>query len=248
MIISNTPIIEPISKSFWPAFGNQGNLSIATIPGLYCDYDLRVGVTLNGSDISAISCQQGNENMIQATAADQPLFIATDSDFNNQPSAEFDGVTETMTSDYASAFEQPNTIFVVGKQAVTGAGQQFFWDGRTSTNRHFFLDNDNPMQMGDNNTDINGANANTNAYIFAGRWALLANFYLDGVLQGSGDTQTGGQSFDGFQLAARNGGAANFANWKFTRLLFYFRGLNNSELNAIGTELAGIYGQSWALI
>ena len=64
--------------------------------------DLGSGVTLNGSDVSAITDRSGNShNIDQTTGSQQPLFIASDQ--NGKPSMQFDGVSESIISTEASS-------------------------------------------------------------------------------------------------------------------------------------------------
>ena len=64
--------------------------------------DLGSGVTLNGSDVSAITDRSGNgHNIEQTTPADQPLFVASAQ--NSLPGMEFDGVSEFMNSTEAAS-------------------------------------------------------------------------------------------------------------------------------------------------
>lgn len=68
--------------------------SIATIRAWY---RADLGVTLNGSTVSAWADQSGNAyNLTQSTAGQQPLYSASDAAWSNKPSIAFDGVDDVL--------------------------------------------------------------------------------------------------------------------------------------------------------
>lgn len=89
-------------------------------PGTVADLELwldaSVGITLNGSDVSAWADQSGNGNdATQGTASAQPAFNSTG--LNGFPTVEFDGVDEFLICDgVVPAFvgeDLPHTMFFV---------------------------------------------------------------------------------------------------------------------------------------
>jgi len=86
--------IHNVVRSRPSFFLNLGGFSPSDISNLIVDYDASLGITLNGDDVSDWDDQSGNSNdLAQTTASKQPLFIASDSDFNNNPSLSFDALT-----------------------------------------------------------------------------------------------------------------------------------------------------------
>ena len=58
-----------------------------------------LGITLNGADVSAWADQSGQGNhFVQATEADQPVYDATNSAFNDQATLQGDAVSEHLES------------------------------------------------------------------------------------------------------------------------------------------------------
>ena len=69
--------------------------SPSDIAGLVLWLDANVGITLNGSDVSAWDDQSGkSHDFAQATASAQPAYDATG--FNGKPTVTFDGISEFM--------------------------------------------------------------------------------------------------------------------------------------------------------
>lgn len=63
-----------------------------------------LGITLNGTTVSAWADQSGNElDFSWPTAAAQPTYTAIDSNWNDKPSLSFDGVNDILASDASSS-------------------------------------------------------------------------------------------------------------------------------------------------
>lgn len=94
-----------------------------TISGLYGWYRSDLGITLNGSTVSAWADQSGNgRNLTQSTGSKQPTYNATDSQYNNKPSLTFTSGSATVLTN--SSFTWTTfTVFLVCK--VTAAGYYF---------------------------------------------------------------------------------------------------------------------------
>jgi hypothetical protein len=85
-------------------------------------------ITLNGADVSQWSDRSGNgRHLLQATAADQPLYVASGGP-NNAPYVEFDGVSEYLRGTWVLA--QPVHVFAVALPTVGGGVHNtYLWDG-----------------------------------------------------------------------------------------------------------------------
>ena len=99
------------------------SLASATFPMYGASAMYSVGATLNNvafgtsqwNDISG----NGN-NVVQATAALQPAYNATDAAYNNQPTLSFSAVANTVISGGSITHAQPYTIIFVGEADLSG--------------------------------------------------------------------------------------------------------------------------------
>lgn len=105
-----------------------------------------VGIALSGSDVSQWDDQSGGSNhATQGTGADQPLFIASDSAFNNEPVVEFDRVSEHLLADGVSGVQNGNdlayTVIMVLAAATSAVNGQAFvnWGGSSDTLNYSYI-------------------------------------------------------------------------------------------------------------
>lgn len=90
----------------------------ASISGIVAWFRADLGITLNGSNISAWADQSGNgNNLSQGTAAKQPPQPATNASYNNQ--LVFSTNATTFLSLATLTLAQPFTILFVGKSTTT---------------------------------------------------------------------------------------------------------------------------------
>jgi hypothetical protein len=83
----NGIVLTPAETAFAPT----------DISGLEAWYKSGVGVTLNGSDVSQWDDQSGNaRHLTQGTAANQPLYNATDANWNGLASITFNGTSDFL--------------------------------------------------------------------------------------------------------------------------------------------------------
>jgi hypothetical protein len=112
--------------------------SLPQLPNFAAWYRADLGVTLNGSTVSAWADQSGsgdsNRNLAQATAGNQPTYVAADSTFNGQPTLSFGGAHWLVSGTWASPPSAPTTVYLVGK-FTSIAAQSVILDGNNSTNR-----------------------------------------------------------------------------------------------------------------
>lgn len=120
------------------------------------------GVTLNGTDVSQVTCKTGSKTLAQSSAGPQPAYVASDANFNSQPTATFtaDDLNEPAAdNDYKNLFAPTvlgGTYFCVFRGNTTAttlrvllytggssnavAGVRLAWQGSTGT---VFLDMSN---------------------------------------------------------------------------------------------------------
>lgn len=110
----------------WPGGSSFSPLSLSPVLWLRAD----LGVTLNGSNVSAWADQSGtgdsNKNATQGTAAKQPLFTAANAALNNKPTigdAHGSGRAAMLaTGVWSSAPAYPLTILSVYARSRSAAG------------------------------------------------------------------------------------------------------------------------------
>jgi hypothetical protein len=122
-------LAHPLSLSD-PAFVARTNPSVPFAPtdlsGLVGWYKSGVGITLNGSNVSQWDDSSGNGNHAShATAGAQPLYNATDANFNNQATLTFDGTSDHLfanglLSSIINGTDVPFTIVMAVKPVLSG--------------------------------------------------------------------------------------------------------------------------------
>lgn len=219
----------------------------ASVGTLGQDFDLRYNVTLNNLDVEEIgdnyTINTPNDPLVQANTSFQPVFNSSDSNFNGLPTMTADGVNEFMkTADYSTAQSQPNTIAYVFKANATGAFV-FYYDGAGFNQRHFFIDADNPWQVGADDA-LSGQFADTDPHIMIARYNTTnSDWFVDGgTAQNTGNM--GSNTLGAFTFAARNAGT-NPANVTLARALIWTDLLTDAEVNLAGNGLSSLYNLPW---
>lgn len=208
--------------------------------------DVAKGITLNGADVSNLADQSGNGNDVsQGTAVDQPLFNASDSNFNNNPSITLDGVSEFLRSAaFASPLVQPNTIFVVYKYADL-VGSQFLIDGITGGRNVFFTSGAQGIMFAGAIQNIH--TEDTSTHILAGLFdAASSDSWHDGTQSTPGGSP-GVADLDGITLGLADNNTGFFAG-EIAYVLVYNSNLSDAAKNYIGNGLAARFGTTWTNI
>ena len=209
-------------------------------------YDASLGITLNGADVSDWLDQSGNGNhLAQTTAVQQPLFIASDADFNNNPSVEGDGVEERIlrATFVGGAISQPNTIVAVYKFAnVTGT--EVLFDAGAGTDRHIFTAIGAQGNMSNGPLSENIHTEDANPHILMTLWnGASSNSWHDGTETIPAGT-LGALEYNGVTLFDANS-LTNPADVKIAEFIVYNKDLSDVEKNLIGNHLAVKYGTTW---
>lgn len=207
--------------------------------------DAAKDVTLNGADVSNWGDQSGNGNdPLQGTAANQPLFNASDSDFNGEPSLSFDGVSEFLQSAgfAGGAISQPNTIFIVYKFG-DNVSAQVLYDGIADPGRNsFVISGTQGIIHGGADRDIHTEDTDPHISLNLFNKASSDSFY-DGAQTTPSDT-IGVEDMGGLTLAAFNNGTI-WSNVKIAYCLIYNSKLSVSAQNYVGNALALRFGTTW---
>lgn len=99
---------------------NRYDLAPNRVSNLYAWFRSDLGVSLNGSTVSAWADQSGNgRNLTQSTASKQPTYNAGDVQYNNYPSLTFASASQTVMTN--SSFTWTTfTVIIVCKATASG--------------------------------------------------------------------------------------------------------------------------------
>ncbi len=202
---------------------------------------------LNGSDVSELTDQTANgKDLLQTTASKQPLWISSDSNFNNLPSAQGDSVEWLQTAVYAnSPLSSPNTAFMVFKQDATPASNKAIIDSLTVNERHLLQNfNTGAYRFFAGSGTLTGGTTDTSAHvmvlIFNGASSLVYKNGGAAIISGDpGPDDTTGLTIMSDKLGA-NGIAVRFAEFGIHDGL-----LTDVDINLVGNHLADKYGTTW---
>lgn len=204
-----------------------------------------VGITLNGSTVSAWTDQSGNGKNYTGVGTAQPTYNAAA--LNGFATLTFDGVNDTLTS--ALSLPAPGTtptfLWMIVKQRAWGAGRRLVGDSASGLT-HVLYQNAVTPQI----TQFDSANGPVNAGGAIGSWVRVEAWFNNattdylkvGATRLTG-TNTGNNASTGNRLIASAAGAS-FSNIEVAALM-YFSGLPSAgELAALSAAVTAKYGAS----
>ena len=205
-----------------------------------------MGITKDGSDrVSAWADQSGNgNNLAQGTGANQPLFVAADSNFQNQPTVRLNG-TSNRLDNAALNLAQPFTVVACARSGTTAAAYRPLFDNISGTGDRYLMRRESVPA--DNFTCYAGAhlyNADT--------WPQQTKRRVAGVFNGASSTNrlndtasTGNPGAGAGAGGVRLGGDSTptfFWLGEVAEVAVYTRALSTAELNTIFAYFSGRYG------
>jgi hypothetical protein len=207
-----------------------------------------MGVTLNATRVSGWADQSGtgdaNKNVAQATEGKQPLFNASDANFNGHPSFTYSNVRLDclQSGTWATPMPNPATWFIVARQSTFALC--FFTDGIVGTNRQSMYQH-TPAGA---ETQITSGTALT----AAGKLSDAGTFVLGGVFGASGKIYrnaktaiasgtTGTQTLTGLTIGALYDAAQFAINGQIAEVIGYNRALTQAEVETVLTYLGTRY-------
>lgn len=200
-----------------------------------------VGITLNGSNVSAWADQSGNgNNLTQAVAVSQPAYVANQ--INGYGSVQFDGINDSLKSN-SFTLNQPETIFIIYKNPSFLSGGYIF-DGFGADTGGYFQYASSP-----------------NLYMYAGGsfypiTGLIGSYFLatvifngasskhqkNNVAEETGNAST--RNMGGLLLGAYAGGAGYNGNPHIAEVIVMSGVATTDERNNIKTYVTNRYGIS----
>jgi hypothetical protein len=208
-----------------------------------------MGITLNGSDVSAWADQSGtgdaNKHLTQGVAANQPLWASSDASYNSKATITFNGTTDNLVSGtWAAALTQPHTIYCVGQNANAGVYRNFV-DGITAGARSIARARAGANRAGfyAGTADVDGTST-TNVprvitYVFNGASSALYN-----VSTGTSETAAnpGSQGFTGMRVGSDFNASGQFLDGKIAEIIVYSGAHDVTTRALIRDYLAARYG------
>lgn len=245
--------------------GGRGGGSLPFVPISVGDARLwlraDLGITLNDADVSGWADQSGEGNdLSQGTAADQPVYNASDADYNGRPSVEADGVSEyllgsgsTLVS-AASGTDTPWTVILAGHVEDTDATMALYsWGTSTGANGWHYVGSQTAGEVTASrraddtvgNVNQSGSTAVNAACVFSTVFTGTAvSTYVNGTVDIDGAAQdVGAVSCDQFALFARARSTPSFfATGTIAEVVVYAGALSDADRTTVENYMAARYG------
>ena len=173
----------------------------------------------------------------QGTTAAKPIYIASDSDFNNYPCLDFQGVQ--YLESFGLELTQPNTAFCVFK--VSGSGHQHPFDSTSTSHRNRIIRSaDNNMYI-NAGTDLLGYSAPSpvDAAIVTGIFnGANSQIFKNNEIKATGNA--GSESMLGIRVGA-NAAAATFFTGRIAEIIIYNALFDSFEIRLVYGYLSNKY-------
>jgi hypothetical protein len=228
--------------------GFQGNPNLSKLVTsvsclLYVQSDL--GVTLNGSTVSAWADQSGNgNNFSQGTASKQPTF--TTNVLNGRPSVLFDGTDDDMT---ASGVDLPapgttNTFFWFVFRQVTWVLNDSIWCTGTATAMRIAQSTSTPNLSGANvTTGPNNAGASINSWVRGEHlYSNSTSDYLKLAATNATGTNLGNTNPASGLTLGRNQGSTTWGNTEWVAFGIFAGNPTSGEKTALSNAATAYWG------
>lgn len=218
-------------SSITTLFSGGGGGGFLGVSGLKLRLDAGLGITTaTGVSAWADQSEAADNNFIQATAAQQPTFTATNASFNNLPTVDFDGSDDNMTCTFPSALTNDCSVYMVTNGSA-GTDSTYFQNVGTLKDLIEFATNQgggtkNYWASASSSTNGTGvassAAVNTAACIFRLNFELLGKGYKDGVeILTSSNNMKAGIGCASLLLAGAGTGGFSRGNFRLAEFLLF---------------------------
>lgn len=223
----------------FPALNFQMNNEAYGFTGCTFWLDAAYG-TNTQTDLAAVSIWQtriGGMTFTQATAGNQPRFIATDVTYNNYPIIEFVGTSKRVTSNYS--FPLGLTVAAVANYSTINTINSFI--GSTQNTYSVFIAGSaagfNGCGISDGGSIFTGTTENTNVKIFILTKSLIV---VNGISEG-GTAPTWNTSFQFDQIGMRQANTSASLNGKISEIIMFNYEMTLSDCQRLSTNINSKY-------
>ena len=220
------------------------NFGPTSLPNLKAWFRADLGITLNGSTVSAWNDQSGtgdsNKNLTQGTAANQPTYVSSDSSYNNMPTVSFDGTNDYLfTGTWSSALAQPSTWYVVG-QIDNLAGMWYIFDGLAAVRNAVLNDGTSQLYAVGYSLPLSTTNM-TSKFVFSAVFdGASSKAYANNLTTTAASGTAGFSSQAGLTVGARYSGSTPLQG-KIAEIIAYSGSHSTSDRTSVMNYLAARY-------
>jgi hypothetical protein len=222
------------------------------VSGLKLRLDASLGIT-GSSTVSAWADQsfKGDNNFVQATSGSQPTLTATNANFNNLPTVDFDGTDDDMTCTFPTALTADCSVYMVTNGSSGNDSKYFDQVGTTQPSIGFNVDGGGSNKTiwtmynasGGGQASSSSAAVNTAACIFRLNYETNGKGYKDSVEISTNANSLNSSNAGCASLQLAGSGAGGFSRGLFSlaEFLLFDHVLSASDNTLIMTYLEDKY-------
>lgn len=235
-------------------FRSRGGFTPDKIPGLtvwlmadvgvFQDVAMTIPAVADGSSVQGWQDQSGNSNSPTNAASPPTLQNGAGDLINGLPVVRFDGINDYLVAAFGAALNQPNHIFMSGKQ-VTWTSNDTIFDAKTGNAARLYQKTLSPrialyagLAAQPENNDYTVATAKLIECLFNG---AASSIIVNAGAAAIGNP--GASAMDGLTLAAFSSGIAAWGNVDIGEFLVYDGAVSGSDL----TNLRAYFTTRWGV-